>query len=470
MTNKGRNTARTVFPIPPCPSLDDPMSLEDVRAVAELAYEWGWPLVNVATRAKRAQQVADGQPHLVDGIPLAYNSFALQTEAPDPNERVICCPNSGLLYGGGMFHLGTKGVVFQVPPDLCNTDTFWLYSLYDARTNQFGAIGKQYASGPGFYLIVGPDWDNINPEPGTFKDAHLIKSTTDLAFTVARVFLKPPDLPSWLDLVDFYPAEQYQPGIYQPRKPVTGLSCPIPIRRQEMRFVHPLTFFDQLPDILDSVKAQCDQEKELYCCFRKLLKLADENPRVMRICRSVARETETTTIQNYMQWSQNGVEAGNGWYRSVDSAQWTLAEYRYRTATAKSNLFQNRPEDTRYYCTDNETNNVGNGTNGPPLDGQNTYVIEFDGGLPPAKGPWSVTVYNQFHFLYASPYSVSGTDRCLGGSNPAVIYAGPRHMGDGCWIQTPPNEPFSLYLRAYGMDDNAVSTWMPPTVRKHQAP
>src|SRR5262245_2351220 len=96
MPGSGRNAIQYVIPIPPCASLDEHVSLEDIRAVAELAYVWGWALVNVANRAKRAQQFASGKPLLLDGIPLAYDSFALQTEPSDPQERVICCPNTRL--------------------------------------------------------------------------------------------------------------------------------------------------------------------------------------------------------------------------------------------------------------------------------------------------------------------------------------------------------------------------------------
>jgi len=166
-----------------------------------------------------------------------------------------------------------------------------------------------------------------------------------------------------------------------------------------------------------------------------------------------------------MQWSMNGDEAGNGWYTSVNSANWDSAQYGYRTATAKSNLFQNLREDTRYYYTDNETN-------GQPLDGRNTYAITFEGGLPPAKGPWSITVYNQFHFLYALPYSISKSDLPPNAHGPITVYAAPAHPFPDCyWIRSPPNKPFSLYLRAYWMDESGLpAAWVPPTVTKCKIP
>ena len=450
---------RIVFPVPSCPTQDDSMNLEDVPAVAEMAYVWGWPLMNVANRVKLAQKFANGQPLLVNGMPIGYNAFALQTQNSDPKERIICCPNADTLYGGGAFDLGTNGAVIQVPPGI--PDIFWLYSLYNARTNQFGAFGKQHATAPGFYLIRGPHWDAAtNPDPIVFDKNHQIACDTDLALTTARVFIKPAQpISDWLDQMNFYPAQKYN-GKYQPGGwgSLKNVSCPGPTPPKEMKYVRPLIFFHQLPAILDRIDPQDDQEKELYGCFRKLLKLA-ENPRVMRICEKVARETEQTTIQSYMEWRMNGVEAGNGWYTSVDSAKWNSTQYVYRTATAKSNLFQNQPEDTRYYFTDTDTNNL-------PLAGQNSYAITFKQGTPPARGPWSVTVYNQNHFLYKEPYSISILPP-LKLPNNVTFYAAPvqPQIPNCYWMRTPPNEPFSLYLRAYGMDDDGlVGPWIPPLV------
>jgi hypothetical protein len=34
---------------------------------------------------------------------------------------------------------------------------------YDQRTDQFGELGKPYGTAPGFYLLVGPDWDGDVP-------------------------------------------------------------------------------------------------------------------------------------------------------------------------------------------------------------------------------------------------------------------------------------------------------------------
>ena len=42
-------------------------------------------------------------------------------------------------------------------------DRFWVYALYDARTDQFGELGKPYGTKPGFYLLAGPSWNGLTP-------------------------------------------------------------------------------------------------------------------------------------------------------------------------------------------------------------------------------------------------------------------------------------------------------------------
>ena len=63
-------------------------------------------------------------------------------------------------------------------------DRFYVYALYDQRTDEIGHIGKQYGTEPGFYLIVGLNWNGSVPQGITA----VIRSSTDLVFVVPRVF------------------------------------------------------------------------------------------------------------------------------------------------------------------------------------------------------------------------------------------------------------------------------------------
>ena len=82
----------------------------------------------------------------------------------------------------GFFSLDDEPVVIQVPDF---HDRFWIYAMYDARTDQFAEIGKPYNTKPGFYLIVGPQWKGEKPD----GIEAVIRSSTALANAIPRVFM-----------------------------------------------------------------------------------------------------------------------------------------------------------------------------------------------------------------------------------------------------------------------------------------
>jgi hypothetical protein len=100
----------------------------------------------------------------------------------NPGERLVACPNQDVVYGGGPLALDLSPVVIQVPDF---GDRFWVYALYDQRTDQFAQIGKQYGTEPGFYLVVGQDWKGKAPE----GIAGVITLATALGVIVPRVFM-----------------------------------------------------------------------------------------------------------------------------------------------------------------------------------------------------------------------------------------------------------------------------------------
>ena len=100
--------------------------------------------------------------------------------------RFVACPNQDVVYGAGFFALDKEPIVFQVPDF---GDRFWVYALYDARTDEFSEIGKQYGTKPGFYLMVGPNWKGETPAGITA----VVRSSTSLAFAVPRIFMDDTD-------------------------------------------------------------------------------------------------------------------------------------------------------------------------------------------------------------------------------------------------------------------------------------
>ncbi len=68
-------------------------------------------------------------------------------------------------------------------------------------------------------------------------------------------------------------------------------------------------------------------------------------------------------------------------------------DYFTRTAVAKSNIFVNAPNETKYFYQDLDAS-------GARLNGANRYNVTFaKEQTPPVHGFWSLTLYNEHHFF-----------------------------------------------------------------------
>jgi hypothetical protein len=343
-----------------------------------------------------------------------------------------------------------------------------VYALYDARTDEFSEIGKQYGTKPGFYLIVGPDWKGETPAGINA----VVRSSTELAFAIPRIFMDdtPEDhaaIQSLLSQINFYPLSQFD-GKMKTMDWSTLPHYPAPESsgKGETKWVNPETFFDELPAVMKQVPP-LPGEEALYRWIGSVLEAADKDPEIKQTLKETAVAAESEMITPFLQWRYNGRPAGNGWNSPVNNAAWGT-DYLNRTAIAKSNMYENRPEETKYIYTDNDSQ-------GKQLVGGNLYGITFaKGQVPPVKGFWSLTLYNDVHFFHPNPlgrYSLGTQNKTLK-FNPdgsLTLYAGaksPSKDMEANWLPAP-NGVFSLYIRAYWADKAILDgTWQPPAIEK----
>ena len=298
------------------------------------------------------------------------------------------------MYGAGFMALDKEPIVFQVPDF---GDRFWVYALYDARTDEFSEIGKQYGTKPGFYLMVGPNWKGETPAGITA----VVRSSTSLAFAAPRVFMDDTAedhtaIQPVLSQVVFYPLSEFD-GKMKTKdwSKLPHFPAPKSAGKGETKWVNPETFFDELPAVMKQVPPMPGEEA-LYNWIGSVLEAAAKDPAIKQTLKETAVAAEREMIDPFFQWRYNGRPAGNGWNSPVNNAKWGT-DYLNRTATAKSNMYDNRPEETKYIYTDDDSQ-------GKQLNGQNTYTITFaKGQMPPVKGFWSLTLYNDVHMFHPNP-------------------------------------------------------------------
>lgn len=226
----------------------------------------------------------------------------------------------------------------------------------------------------------------------------------------------------------------------------------------------PEKFFDQFGDALAAADP-LPGEEALYGQFLLLLDAASKD--LKKVLTATAIDTDEKVIKPFFEWRHNGRPAGNGWNRSVNNAEWGI-DYFNRTGTSKSNMFDNRPDETQYFYTDFD------GAGGQ-LAGSGSYEITFAAGQePPVNGFWSLTLYNDKHLFHPNDlkrYSLGTKNKNLK-RNPhgsLTLYAGAKSPGgdkETNWLPAP-NSTFSLYIRAYwGKQSILDGSWKPPVIRK----
>jgi hypothetical protein len=467
---EGAGSAPTTPANPPKPLVgtasNAALSKEYVQMVGRFAYIWAWPMVNSFNR--RTAMSSAPEPGLRGGVlPNApQGQICMLTDYISADQRFVTCSNQDVTYGMGYGSLDDQPVVAQVPDF---GDRFWVFAAWDARTDSFAKLGKQYGSKAGFYLMVGPNWNGKIPDgiSGTFR------SSTELAAFCPRVLLNDTTedrqaIQPLLNQIIVYPLSEFD-GKMKTKdwKKVPTFPVPGPQGQEEIKWVVPEAFFDQLPGVLDKVPP-LPGEETTYTLVRSVLAAAVKDPQVKQTLKETAAAADKELIAPLFQWKLNGPPAGNGWYSPINNGDFGV-DYVIRAAIAKSNMYENRFNETKYIFTDTDSD-------GKQLNGTATYSVTFPAGqLPPVDGFWSLTLYNEHHFFNPNPlkrFSLGTKNQDLQ-KNPdgsLTLYAGAKSPGkdkETNWLPAP-NTPFSLYIRCYWPKQEAINaSWAPPRVEKH---
>jgi hypothetical protein len=232
------------------------------------------------------------------------------------------------------------------------------------------------------------------------------------------------------------------------------------------KWVNPETYFDELPAVIKEVPA-LPGEEALYGQIAAVFEAAAKDPATKKVLVESFIAAENELVKPLWQWRYNGISAGNGWTTLTNGAEWGT-DYLTRTAVALTNIYVNVPPEAKYFYNENDIA-------GKQLDGQNLYAITFaKGQLPPVKGFWSLTLYNDRHLFNPNPlkrYSLGTKNKTLqyNADGSLMLYAGATSPGqekETNWLPAPTGT-FSLYLRGYWGEKAILDgTWTPPTIEK----
>jgi hypothetical protein len=437
---------------------------EYAKLVARDAYFWAWPMVNIFNRRQAFKDTPE--PMLSGPAPIApINRLGMLTDYIEPEERLVACPNQDVVYGAGSLGLDLSPVVVQVPDF---GDRFWVYQMVDLRTDSFVQLGKMYGTTPGFYLLVGPDWDGEVPKGITA----IFRSPTNTGFVAPRVFQDdtPEDKKAIQDVLQWitmYPLADYDGTMKQtdwsklPKVPATTTGD------AESKWVFPEKFFDELPAVLADAPPLPGEEAR-YGQIHALLEAIKRQPELKQPLVQAVAEVDDQVVKPLFQFRNWGQQLPHNWSTISNEAAFGT-DYFTRTAAAKSNILVNSPNETKYFYQDLDAT-------GARLNGGNRYTVTFaKDQTPPVNGFWSLTLYNEHHFFAPNDikrYSLGTKNKGLqfAADGSLTIYVQADEPSDPVqranWLPAPKGD-FSLYVRAYWPKPVVVEgSWTPPPAQK----
>ena len=271
--------------------------------VGRAAYFWGYPLV--ATSNRRAAFAKAPERILLGGVvpmaPVGYNMML--TGYIKPDQDFIVCPNQDVVYGGGFTALDKEPTVFQVPDF---GDRFWVYPLYDTRTDEIARIGKQYGSKPGFYMIVGRNWNGEVPAGITT----VVRSPTDLVFAIPRIQMDDTAedrnaIQPALSQVVMYPLSQFD-GKMKTVDWSKVPSVPVPAGPPN-KWVNPETYIDDLTALMKEVPPLPGEEAP-YGQITAVFEAAAKEPSSKTALVESFAAADKELIKPLLQWRYNGID------------------------------------------------------------------------------------------------------------------------------------------------------------------
>jgi hypothetical protein len=428
--------------------------------VARDAYFWAWPLINIYNRRLAFSQLKEP----VKSGPLVMappNYNAMFSDYVEPAERAVACPNQDVVYGLASLALDQSPVVVQVPDF---GDRFWVYQIVDLRSDGFAQLGKMYATTPGFYLLVGPGWQGEVPR-GITK---VFRSGTNTGFSAPRVFQDDTSedkhaVQGVVSQVMFYPLAEFD-GTMKSKDWRAMPTLPSESSGdEETHWVFPEKFVDQLPLVLADAPPLPGEEAR-YAQVLAVCEAAQKDPKLKAAMTQAAKEAEEQLVKPLFEFRNYGQQLPHNWSTISNEAAFGV-DYFTRTAAAKSNIFVNAPNETKYFYQDLDAA-------GARLNGVNRYVVTFaKGETPPVNGFWSLTLYNEHHFFEPNEinrYSVGTKNRDLkldpDGGLTILVQADPPADRSN-WLPAPKDADFTLYVRAYWPKTPVTDgAWTPPPV------
>ena len=426
-------------------------------------YIYGYPLVTLEMTRRLTTNTAEPA-----GLRAPMGQFAHLRTFPPITYRDIPGANVDTLYSAAWLDLGKEPYILSIPDA---EDRYYMMPMLDGWSEVFQAPGtRTTGSKAQRYAITGPKWKGALPAGVTHY-----KSATNLIWVIGRTYTTG-------TLEDYAKAHAFQ----------DKLSL-VPLSAYGKDYAPPKGKVDPSVDMKTPTKEQViSMDAAAY--FKLLATLLKDNPPTATDAPMVAEMAKIGLVPG-KDWDIGALDpaiaAGlsqapkaalakmmaheakvgkvvNGWVITRPTGVFGT-DYLQRAVLNWQGPGWNRMEDSVYPLTrvDGE---------GKTLNGAKRYLIHFGKGeLPPVKGFWSLTLYDNEGFFVPNPLDrVDLSQRSpfnLNEDGSLDLYIqndSPGKDKEANWLPCPKGD-FALFMRLYWPNEKDPSildgSWMPPPVR-----
>jgi hypothetical protein len=448
----------------PAMAIDGPISdlvegAEDFRAASD-AYVYGYPLVTMEMTRRVITNVAQ-----VQGTRGPMGEIIKLRAYPDASFRDITAPNADTLYTTCFFDVGDEPWVLSAP-DM--KGRYFLLPFLDGWTNVFAVPGSRTTGTQAqTFVVTGPGWSGAVPEGLT-----QLKSPTAIVWLLGRIYCTgtPEDYAEVHALQDAFklqPLSTWGKAYTPPAGRVDpAVDMKTAVRDQVNRLSTP-EYFTLLADLMKR-NPPAAADAPALARFKAIRLVPSQSFDGKALDSRWDRRLPELSYDRIMLHAMS-LKRENGWLFTTKTGLYGI-DYLQRAFITAVGLGANRPQDAVYPMSQRSSLLE-------PYEGGHSYTLRFARGeLPPVKGFWSLTMYDEQMFFVANPinrYSMSlRTDPKLESDGSLVIFIQNESPGsdkEANWLPSPKGK-FHLMLRLYWPDEDNPSildgSWVIPKVER----
>jgi hypothetical protein len=427
------------------------------------AYVYAYPMVLMEITRQVATNV-----EAPEGKYAPMNRWAHLREFPDHTFKEVVRPNADTLYSILYFDVSGEPLVLSVGD---SKGRYYMLPILDMWTDVVAVPGSRTSgNGAQNFALVGPEWNGKLP-----KGVEPIRSTTNQGWIIGRTNTEGKAdyaaVHAFQDSMKVVPLSEWGSAKYAPPAKVAveagvDRKTPPPVQVAKM---DAKTFFGLFAEVMKK-----NPPHETDWNMLEYLKAFHIVPGKHFDFASLDAEHRTALTravsegQKAIKAKANNIsgQSVNGWGIAREFMGNYGNAYLQRAYIALIGLGANPAEDAVYPMSVVDAD-------GTPYSGKYAYVLHFKKDeLPPVRGFWSLTMYDESYFADnpIGRYAIGDRDALKynndGSLDLYISHASPGKEKESNWLPSPAGK-FDLTLRLYWPKAEVLNgAWNPPAVHK----